>query len=102
MFAVIETGGKQYLVSPEKKIKIDKLEVKKRDSIEFDKVLLYFDKEAKIGSPYLKGAKVKAEIVRQARTKKIIIGKFKPKKRQSKKIGHRQHYTEVLIKEIKA
>jgi large subunit ribosomal protein L21 len=101
MFAVIETGGKQYLVSAGKKIKIEKLEVKKGEKVSFDKVLLVFDKEAEIGAPYVKGAKVSAVVVRQSRHEKIIVGRFRPKKRQHKKKGHKQHYTEVEIKDIK-
>ena len=102
MIAVILTGGKQYLVTPGKKIKIEKLPEKKRAAVVFDKVLLVHDKELIIGTPLIKGAEVTGDVVRVARHDKVVVGKFRPKKRTKKKKGHRQHYTEVLIKDIKA
>jgi large subunit ribosomal protein L21 len=101
MLAVIKTGGKQYLVSPNKKIKIEKIEGKEGDKIEFTEVLLVQkDKNIEIGKPIIKNAKVIGTILEQGRRKKIIIFKYKPKKRYKKKAGHRQHFTEVEIKEI--
>ena len=101
MFAVIRTGGKQYLVSPGDKIKVEKLNVEKKEVV-FDEVLLVVSgkKTVKIGDPLVKGAKVKAKVIKQDRAKKIIVFKYKPKKRYQKKKGHRQPYTEVEILKI--
>jgi len=102
MLAVIKTGGKQYLVETGKKIKIEKIEGKEKQEINFPEVLLLADGEnIKIGKPFVDGAIVKGEILRQAKAKKIIVFKYKPKKRERKKKGHRQPFTEVLIKEVK-
>ena len=101
MFAVIKTGGKQYLVSPGNKIKIEKLDVEEGKDVVFDQVLLLSkDKDIKIGAPLVKGAKVKAKVLKQDKAKKIIVFKYKPKKRYQKKKGHRQPYTEVEILKI--
>ncbi len=102
MFAVIKTGGKQYLVSPKDKIKIEKIEAEEGGKIVFDEVLLLGndEKDIKIGDPLVKGAKVNAKIIRQDKAKKIIIFKYKAKKRYQKKAGHRQPYTEVEILKI--
>lgn len=99
--AVIKTGGKQYIVSPKQKIKIEKVAGEEGDKVEFKEVLLFAtDKIIEIGKPLIKGAKVIAKILRQGRGDKIIVFKYKPKKRYSKKAGHRQLFTEVEIKEI--
>ena len=102
MFAVIKTGGKQYLVSPKDKIKIEKIEAEEGEKIVFDEVLLLGndEKDIKIGDPLVKGAKVNAKIIKQDKAKKIIIFKYKPKKRYQKKAGHRQPYTEIEILKI--
>ncbi len=102
MFSVIETGGKQYKVAVGEKIKIEKLEGKEGDSVVFDKVLLAAtsDDAVAIGQPYVEGGKVLGEIVRQARHDKVIVFKYRPKKRERKKKGHRQMFTEVKITEI--
>ena len=101
-FAVIETGGKQYRVSPGEKLKIEKLEAEEGASLVFDKVLLTADgTKVEIGTPYLTNHKVEAKVLKQARYKKIIVFKYKNKTRQTKKKGHRQHYTEVEITSIK-
>ena len=101
MLAVIKTGGKQYLVFPNKKIKIEKIAGKEGDNVEFEEVLLVEkDGNVEIGKPLIKNAKVIGKILKQGRGKKVIIFKYKPKKRYSKKAGHRQHYTEIEIKEI--
>src|SRR3989338_135887 len=99
MFAIIETGGEQYLVSPKDKIKVEKLAVD-GDSITFDKVLLVSDKDTKIGSPFVSGAKVVAKVVKQGRDKKLRIFKYKSKVRYRRRIGHRQHFTELEIESI--
>jgi large subunit ribosomal protein L21 len=99
VFAVIETGGKQYLVRPGDRIKVEKLEKPKRGSaFNFDKVLLLCKgKDVKIGAPYVKGAKIKAQWLAEKRAKKITIVRYKSKTRQSRKKGHRQVYTEAAI-----
>lgn len=111
-FAIIQTGGKQYKVSPGQKIKIEKIAHEKRASAElrqhesahtnegvvFDKVLLVAEGEAvKIGEPYVAGAKVEGKIVRQGRDKKKIVFKYHSKTRYRRKKGHRQHFTEVQV-----
>jgi large subunit ribosomal protein L21 len=101
MIAIIKTGGKQYIVSPKQKLKVEKLEGKEGDKVEFGEVLLFEnDKVIEIGKPLIKGAKVLATILKQSRYKKIIVFKYKAKKRYQKKAGHRQHFTEVQISEI--
>ncbi|MFH1671793.1 MAG: 50S ribosomal protein L21 [Candidatus Portnoybacteria bacterium] len=101
MFAVIKTGGKQYLVSPGDKIKIEKIDKEKDKEVVFNEVLLVEKgKTTKIGAPLVKGAKVTGKILKQDRAKKVVILKYKPKKRYQKKMGHRQPYTEVEILKI--
>jgi len=101
MLAVIKTGGKQYLVSPNDKIKIEKIDKKEGEKIIFDKVLL-FSKEDKIeiGKPFIKNRKVIAEVIKQGKGKKIIILKFKRKTRYKVKRGYRHPFTEVQIIKI--
>jgi len=102
MIAVIKTGGKQYLVKPGDKIKIEKIEKEEEKEITFNEVLLIVDDKdnVEIGNPLIKSAKVKAKVLKQARAKKIIVFKYKPKKRYQKKKGHKQPYTEVEILEV--
>ncbi|HUW71622.1 MAG TPA: 50S ribosomal protein L21 [Candidatus Humimicrobiaceae bacterium] len=101
MLAVIRTGGKQYLVSPGQKIKIEKIDKKEGSEIAFNEVLLLEkNKKIEIGTPLIKGAKVFGKIIRQGKGKKIIIFKYKAKTRYKKKAGHRQLFTEVEIIKI--
>ena len=101
MLAVIKTGGKQYLVSPEEKIKIEKIDKKEGEEIIFNQVLLLEkNKKLEIGQPLVKNAKVVAKIILHGKGEKVIVFKFKPKKRYKVKKGHRQPYTEVEIKKI--
>lgn len=101
MLAVIKTGGKQYLVKKGDKIKVEKLEGKQGSEINFtDVLLLQKDKEIEIGKPIIKDVKIVAKILEQGRGDKVIIFKYKAKKRYKKKAGHRQPYTEVEIKDI--
>ncbi len=98
-FAVIKTGGKQYLVSPGLKLKIEKLpstEVK----ILFDVLALGDESVLNAGKPIVSGAKVEAEVLREGRADKVIIQHYHSKTRYRKKKGHRQPFTEILIKEI--
>ena len=100
-FAVIETGGKQYLVSAGTKVKVEKIAGESGADVFFDKVLLKGENdEVEIGTPHLNGAVVAAKIVRQARDKKKIVFKYHSKTRQHKKKGHRQFFTEVEIVKI--
>ena len=102
--AVIATGGKQYRVSPGESLKIEKIkgEFKKGAKITFDKVLFVDDgKNATIGMPYIKGAKVEAQLVEIGRAPKINVIKYKSKSRYFKKKGHRQPFFKVKIGEIK-
>lgn len=98
---MIKTGSKQYLVFPGKKIKIEKIDKREGDEIAFSEVLLVEkNRQIEIGTPLVKGAKVKAKVIRQAKFKKVIVFKYKPKKRYQKKKGHRQPFTEVEITKI--
>ena len=102
MLAIIKTGGKQYLVKPGDKLKVEKLEEKEGKEISFADVLLVEnDKKVQIGAPLVSGAKVQAKILKHGKGDKIIVFKYKPKKRYSRKIGHRQPYTEIEIIGIK-
>ena len=103
MFSVIETGGKQYKVSVGDKILIEKLGGGEGDQMIFDKVLLVADENnnVQIGQPYLDKAKVTAKIVKQGKRDKLIVFRYKAKKREKKKGGHRQPFTEVKITDIK-
>ncbi|MFA5013754.1 MAG: 50S ribosomal protein L21 [Candidatus Paceibacterota bacterium] len=98
MLAVIKTGGKQYKVAPGQKIKIEKIEEKEGNEIIFNDVLLIDnEKDIIFGSPLINGAKVTGKVIRQDRADKVIIFKYKPKKRYHLKKGHRQPFTEVEI-----
>jgi large subunit ribosomal protein L21 len=102
MYAVIETGGKQYKVQPGDFIQIEKLEGDKGSSLAFDKVLMVAEpgtenSEIWLGKPLLAGAKVTGQIVGQGRGDKIIIFKYKRRKQYRKTKGHRQEYTQILI-----
>ena len=100
IFAVIETGGKQYLVSPGKMITIEKLsgDPKEGDVLSFDKVLLWGDgKELVVGKPYIAGKSIKGVLQKIGRAKKITVIKFKPKVRYRKKYGHRQPFMQIKI-----
>lgn len=100
-FAVIKTGGKQYIVRPGQKLKIEKLDAKEGGKVSFDEVLLVVDGDkVEIGMPHLKGARVEAEVAEQGRDRKKIIFKYHSKSRYRKFKGHRQPFTEVEIKEI--
>ena len=100
MYAIIATGGKQYRVSEGDKIRVERLAAEVGSQIEFDQVLLIGGESAKIGSPVVDGAKVIGEVTAQAKAKKVIVYKYKPKKGYHKKNGHRQYFTEVEIKSI--
>jgi len=101
--AVIKTGGKQYLVSPGDKIKIEKLDAEEGKEITFNEVLLLGkDDKIEIGTPLVKNAKVLGKVLKQEKDKKVIVFKYKPKKRYRVKKGHKQPFTEVEITKIES
>ncbi len=103
-FAVIQTGGKQYKVSKGGVLSIEKItgEYKKGDKLSFDKVLLVDDgKDTTIGTPYITGAKVSAEIMEIGRARKLLVMKYKQKSRYLRRNGHRQPFFKVKITAIK-
>ncbi len=103
-FAVIQTGGKQYKVSKGSLVSIEKIkgEYNKGDKLSFDKVLLVDDgKDTTIGTPYITGAKVDAEIIEIGRARKVLVMKYKQKSRYLRRNGHRQPFFKVKITSIK-
>ena len=103
MYAVIETGGKQYKVEAGQELYIEKLNVEADDKVVFDKVLAVGgDDGIKVGSPYVKGAKVNAKVIKNGKAKKVTVFTYKPKKNEKRRMGHRQPYTKVSITYIKA
>jgi large subunit ribosomal protein L21 len=101
VIAIIKTGGKQYLVKPGDKLKVEKLLKEVGEEVVFSDVLLVEKaKKVEIGTPFLQ-AQVHAKVLSHGKGSKIIVYKYKPKKRESRKIGHRQPYTEVEITGIK-
>ena len=103
MFAVIETGGKQYKVQEGDILFIEKIDAEAESTVKFDKVLAISDDAGfKVGAPFIDGASVDAKVIKQGKGKKIYVLKYKPKKNEKKKIGHRQLYTKVEITKIEA
>ncbi len=101
MYAVIRTGGKQYRVAQGDRLKIEKLEAKPGETVSFEVLLVGGEGEAKVGSPTVAGAAVEGEVVAQAKHKKVIHFR-KRKEGFTRKRGHRQPYTEVLITAVRA
>jgi len=103
MYAVIQTGGKQYKVKPGEELSVEKLDGNVGDEVYLDKVLLVSEEDKVIvGRPVVENAKVVAKITRQSRGPKIVVFKYKRRKRYRKKQGHRQNFTGLKIIEIKA
>ncbi|NLK51488.1 MAG: 50S ribosomal protein L21 [Syntrophomonadaceae bacterium] len=101
MYAIIETGGKQYRVQEGDVLKVEKLDVAEGEKVELDKVLaLQKNEDLIVGSPLIAGAKVVAQVLEQGRGKKIIVFKYKSKKNYRRKQGHRQPYTQLRIEKI--
>jgi large subunit ribosomal protein L21 len=101
VFAIIETGGKQYKVNEGEIIFVEKLEAEVGATVEFTTVkALSKDGALKVGTPNVEGAKVTATVVRQGKAKKIYVFKYKSKKNEKKKMGHRQPYTKLQIATI--
>ena len=102
MYAIIETGGKQYKVEQGDVIYIEKLNNEAGSTIEFDKILAVGGDTMTVGNPIVSGAKVSGTILDHGKSKKVVVFKYKAKKNERKKHGHRQQYTKVQIDEIKA
>ncbi len=101
MYAVIETGGKQYRVQEGDVIFVEKIDTEEGQTVDLSKVLLISnDGEVKIGKPYVDGAKVEAKVLEHGKGRKVIVFKYKPKKNYKKKQGHRQPYTKLQIEKI--
>lgn len=103
MYAVIETGGKQYKVQEGDIVFVERLSGEENSQVVFDKIIAIGDgSDIKVGAPYVDGATVEANLVKNGKDKKIIVYKMKPKKNYRRKQGHRQPYTKVQITAIKA
>lgn len=102
MLAIIRTGGKQYLVSEGEKVKIEKIEGEMGSTLSFEVLYVGDEKDAKVGTSVLEGAKVEGKILAQNRRDKVWGIKYKAKKRYKVKFGHRQPYTEVEITKVSA
>jgi len=105
MYAIIESGGKQYRVEKGKVIRVEKLPQMKGDTVTFERVLMIGNgngEELQVGRPYLDGAQVEGKVVAVGRDRKIIVFKFKAKKNYKRTQGHRQPFSEVLIQKIEA
>ena len=103
MYAVIETGGKQYQVNEGDEIFIEKLGAEADETVTFDKVIAVGkDSGLEVGAPYVSGASVEAKVIKNGKSTKITVFTYKPKKSSSRKMGHRQPYTKVRIDAIKA
>lgn len=102
MYAIIVTGGKQLKVEAGQAIYVEKLDAAAGDKVTFDKVVLVGGEKTVIGKPFVEGASVSATVEKQGRAKKVVTYKYKPKKHQHTKQGHRQPYTKVVIDAINA
>ncbi|HBL39847.1 TPA: 50S ribosomal protein L21 [Candidatus Uhrbacteria bacterium] len=104
MFAVIATGGKQYIIHEGEELKVEKLDLEEGGTIEFGAMLIADEEgtDVKVGTPNVDGAKVSATVVEQGRGKKITVIKYKPKVRYRRKYGHRQPFTKLKINKIVA
>ncbi len=101
MYAIIETGGKQYKVQEGDTLQVEKLPAESGDTVTIDKVLMVNqDGEIRLGTPYIEGATVTATMVEQGKGKKIIVYKYKAKANYRRKRGHRQPYSEIQIEKI--
>ena len=101
-FAIIQTGGKQYKVKASEILKVEQLEnVKPESKIEFNEILAYGDdKNIEVGSPFIKGAKVEAELIKNGKNRTILVFKKRRRKNSRRKNGHRQHFSLLKIKKI--
>lgn len=103
MYAIIETGGKQYKVEAGDVLFIEKLDVEADSEVTFDKVIAVGAEDGiKVGAPYVDGATVSAKAIKNGKGKKVVVFTYKPKKNAKRKMGHRQPYTKVEISSINA
>ena len=102
MFAIFVTGGKQYKVAEGDVIFVEKLGVAEGEKVTFDNVLAVFGENLTVGTPKVEGATVVATVVKNGKSKKIDVIRYKSKKNEKKKIGHRQDYTKIQIEKIEA
>lgn len=102
MFAIFVTGGKQYKVAEGDVVFVEKLGVAEGENVTFDKVLAVNGESLSVGTPYVAGATVVATVLKNGKSKKIDVIKYKSKKNEKKKIGHRQDYTKIQIAKIEA
>ena len=103
MYAVVQTGGKQYKVAVGQTVDVEFIESEVGDAVALDRVLMVSDGEnVHVGKPFVEGAKVSAEVVEHGKGKKVVIFKYRPKQRYRRKRGHRQLYTRLEIKGIEA
>lgn len=103
MYAIVETGGKQYRVAPGDVIDVERLDASKGDVVELDKVrLVAGDDGVKVGKPLIEGAKVTARVTAVGKQPKILVFKYKPKKNYRRRYGHRQPFTRLVIEKIEA
>jgi large subunit ribosomal protein L21 len=100
MYAVIQTGGKQYRVQPGEHLRVEKLPAEKGAVVTFDQVLMVGGETPRIGKPFVAGVKVSAQVVTQDRAKKIIVFKLRRRKNYRRKYGHRQPFTELRVTTI--
>ena len=102
MYAIIKTGGKQYRVQKDDVFKIEKINAEAGDTVTFDEVIAVGGDTLTVGTPFVEGTAVHAEVVEQGKNDKVIIYKYKAKKDYRKKTGHRQPYTKLVIEKIEA
>jgi large subunit ribosomal protein L21 len=102
MFAIVETGGKQYKATQDGRLQVERLDSEVGELVSLDRVLILGDdKSLTVGTPFLDGASVQAQVVRHGKAKKIVVFKKKRRKKYRRRQGHRQQFTELLVTEIK-
>ena len=102
MFAVIETGGKQYKVQYGDVVFVEQLAAEADETVEFKVIAISDENGTKFGTPYVEGASVTGKVLKNGKAKKITVMTYKPKKGEKRKMGHRQPYTKVQIESVKA
>ncbi|MCH3972259.1 MAG: 50S ribosomal protein L21 [Oscillospiraceae bacterium] len=102
MYAIIETGGKQYKVEKDDVVFVEKLAADENSTVDFKVIAVSGDNGLTVGKPYVEGASVKGKVLKNGKAKKINIWTYKAKKGESRKMGHRQPYTKVQIESIEA
>ena len=102
MYAVVETGGKQYRVQEGDVIEVELLQVEEGERVVLDRVHFVGGDQVKVGTPHVEGAKVTASVVTNGKSRKILVFKYKPKKNYRRRYGHRQPYTRLKIEKIEA